>query len=318
MNKNKYLIIYNPVAGKGKAGEMLPEAKRLLTGSGLNYEIRLTTGVWHAAELAREAGKEGFDAVVAVGGDGTVNEILNGLMLSQARGDGIPALGVIAAGRGNDFCYGADIPEQLPACIDALLCDVRRPLDVGFVSGGDYPLGRYFGNGLGAGFDTIVGLEAAKMKHVRGAMAYVFGALKSFIKFPAAPAIQVKTDEAVVACRSHQVSIMNGKRLGGTFFYAPWAQSHDGLFDLGISNELSRRTMVKLIMDITKSRHGHNPNMQFSRSSRFEISAPDGGLVVHADGETICTNGTALVVECLAGKVSLICVPGLHPPMARP
>jgi len=318
MAKNKYLIIYNPVAGKGKAGEQLPETRALLAGRGLDHEIRLTTGVWHAACLAREASREGFDVVVAAGGDGTVNETINGLMLSRVRGDEIPAMGVLAAGRGNDFCYGADIPEQLTACIDALMRDERRPLDIGLVTGGDYPDGRYFGNGLGAGFDTIVGLEAAKMKQVRGSMAYVFGAVKSFIKFPAAPFIRVKTADAVLEGKSHQVSIMNGKRLGGTFFYAPWAESHDGLLDLGVANELTRRSMVKLIMDITKSGHGGNPDMRFSRSARFEITAPDGGLVVHADGETICTNGTSLTVECLPGKVSLVCVPGLHPPMARP
>ncbi len=318
MAQKKYLIIYNPIAGKGRAAERLPATKALLSGSGLDYEIRVTTGVWHAARLALEAGREGFYAAVAAGGDGTVNEVLNGLMLSGARGDKIPAMGVLAAGRGNDFCYGVDIPEQLEACIEALVRDEQRPLDVGFIQGGDYPDGRYFGNGIGAGFDTIVGLEASRMKHVQGSMAYVLGALKSFIKFPAAPVIQVKTPEATVSRKSHQVSIMNGKRLGGTFFYAPWAESHDGLFDLGIANELSRRTMVKLILDIAKSSHGKNPNMQFSRSSRFEITAPQGGLVVHADGETICTNGSSLVVECLPGKIALICVPGLHPAIAKP
>lgn len=313
MSPKRHLIILNPIAGQGKAAERIPEIEALLAARKLDYEMRLTTGVWHAAELAREAAREGFQVVVAAGGDGTVNEVVNGLMLSRERGEAIPALGVLAVGRGNDFCYGADLPGELDACVAVLAEGKVRALDVGRVVGGDYPGGRYFVNGLGAGFDTIVGLEAAKMKGVHGFMAYVFGAVKTFVIFPAAPEVRVTYDGGEIACKSHQVSIMNGKRLGGTFFYAPWAENHDGLLDLMVAGELTRGQMVGLILAITKGAHGGRPELRFGRASRIRIEAPGRGLVVHADGETICTDGELLEVECHPSRISLLCTPGLHP-----
>jgi diacylglycerol kinase (ATP) len=312
------MVILNPIAGKGKAAERIPEVEALLAARKIEYELRLTQGVWHAAELAREAAQEGFDVVVAAGGDGTVNEVINGLMLSHARGDTIPTMGVLAIGRGNDFAYGADLPENLEACVEVLAKGESRPMDVGRVVGGDYPQGRFFGNGLGAGFDTIVGLEAAKLKHVHGFMAYVIGALKTFIMYPAAPEVIISYGAGEVSLRSHLISIMNGKRLGGTFFFAPWAVNHDGLFDLSIAGELTRGDMVRLILAVTKGEHASDPKIRIGHSSRIEITAPGGGLVVHADGETICTDGKSLVVECHPSRVSILCSPGLHPAKAAP
>jgi YegS/Rv2252/BmrU family lipid kinase len=317
MAPKRYLVILNPIAGKGKAAERIPEVEAFFTSRKLEYELRLTKGVWHAAELAREAAREGFAAVVAAGGDGTVNEVVNGLMLSHNRGDEIPEMGVLAVGRGNDFAYGADIPEGLEACVEAIVKGESRPMDVGLVVGGDYPQGRYFANGLGAGFDTIVGLAAAKMK-VHGFMAYVFGAVKTFVEYPPAPEVRVTFDGSEIACRSHQVSIMNGKRLGGAFFYAPWAENHDGLLDVMVTEELTRRQMVSFILSISKGEHGRRTDVRFGRGSRIGIEAPGGGLVVHADGETICVNGSSLQVECLPSRVRMICAPGLHPAAARP
>jgi YegS/Rv2252/BmrU family lipid kinase len=309
MAKKKCLIVYNPTAAMGRAAERLPEAKDLLSLMGLDYEIRLTEGVWHAAELALEAGREGFGVVVAAGGDGTANEVLNGLMLSLARGDAIPEMAVLSIGRGNDFSYGAGIPQDLGLCVEVLARGEGRPIDVGRISGGDYPGGRYFGNGVGIGFDTIVGLEAAKMKHVHGFMSYVLGALRTFVEYPPAPYVRLAYDGGVIEQKSHQVSIMNGKRMGGTFFMAPEADNHDGLLDLCMAGELTRRDMVGLMLAYTKGTQASNPKIRTVRSSRYEISAPKGGLVAHADGETICRNGSFLLIECLPSPVFMLCSP---------
>ena len=163
-------LILNPIAGKGSAAARIPEIETLFKARKIDYSLCLTQAVGHALELARGSGREGFDLVVAAGGDGTVNEVVNGLMLSGARAQDRPAFGVLSIGRGNDFAYGADIPVLLEGCVEAIAEGISRPLDVGRVAGGDYPEGRYFGNGIGVGFDTIVGLEAAKMKHVHGFM----------------------------------------------------------------------------------------------------------------------------------------------------
>jgi diacylglycerol kinase (ATP) len=303
------MVIYNPTAGKGAAAQRIPETEGLLRARGIDYDLRVTQGVWHAAELARDAGKAGYQVVVAAGGDGTVNEVVNGLMLARERGDRAPTLAVLSMGRGNDFSYGADVPGELGACVEVLATGTVRPMDVGRVSGGDYPEGRYFANGIGVGFDTIVGLEAAKLTHVHGFMAYVIGALRTFVMYPAAPEMRFEHDAGVIQKRSHEISIMNGKRMGGTFFMAPHGINHDGLFDFFMSDKLTRRDMIALMIRITKGTQEGHPKVETGRSSRFAISSAEGGLVVHADGETICTDGKAILVECLGSKLDIVCRP---------
>ncbi|HOV63570.1 MAG TPA: YegS/Rv2252/BmrU family lipid kinase [Spirochaetia bacterium] len=307
MEKERYKVIVNPIAGKGKAAERIPEIEAYLRECKLDFEIQVTKDVWHAAELAREAGREGFTVVVSGGGDGTANEVINGLMLAKERGDRVPALGVLSIGRGNDFSYGADIPNTLSSCIEVLSLNRRRPLDVGKVKGGFYPEGRYFGNGIGVGFDTIVGLEAAKLTHVHGFMAYVIGAFRTFIMYPEAPEVSVSFDSMAIEQQSHQISIMNGKRMGGTFFMAPDAVNYDGLFDLCMAERVNRREMISLIARYTKGTQILHPKIKTARSARYDIYAPAGGLVVHADGETICTDGKELSVQCLPGELTIIC-----------
>jgi len=306
MTSLRHLVVYNPTAAMGKAARRIPETETLLREKGIEYELRVTQRVWHAADLAKDAGKAGYGVVVAAGGDGTVNEVVNGLMMASERNERIPALGVLSIGRGNDFSYGADVPGNLADCVDVLAAGNSRPMDVGRVSGGDYPQGRYFANGLGIGFDTIVGLEAAKLKRVHGFMAYVVGALRTFIMYPDAPALRVERDGGVSEKASHQMSIMNGKRMGGAFFMAPNSVNRDGLFDYCMAGFLTRGDMVGLIIRYTKGTQEGHPKIEAGRSSRFAIAAAGGGLVVHTDGETICTDGKSLLVECLPSRLSIV------------
>ncbi len=321
--EQRFLIILNPVAAMGRAGQRRNEIEALLAAQGLRYELRLSERIGHARELARNAGAEGFAAVVAAGGDGTVNEVINGLMAAHAgaadagsAGAGVAArpdasdtaFGVLSVGRGNDFAYGAGIPSTLEDCVAILAKGNRRPLDVGMVTGGDYPGGKYFGNGIGIGFDTIVGLQAAKMKHVHGFMAYVLGALKTFILYPQAPLVKVRLDGGrEISQKSHQISIMNGKRMGGTFFMAPQADIRDGFLDLCMAGELNRRAMASLMGRYIHGTQAEHPSITIDRSTRFSVEALEGGLIVHADGETVCVDGASLAVECIPGALSILC-----------
>lgn len=298
------LLVVNPKATTTSERSRDVLVRALRTEVDLRVEVTRRRG--HGADLAREAVAQGLDVVVTLGGDGTVNEVVNGLMLAAERGEEPPAMGALTVGRGNDFAYGADVPAELGACVEALAAGESRLMDVGRVVGGDYPQGRYFANGIGIGFDTIVGLEAAKLKHVHGFMAYVIGALRTFIIYPTAPVVRLRHDGGEISQKSHQISIMNGKRMGGTFFMAPQASNHDGLFDLCMAGELSRGDMVGLIARYTKGSQAGHPKITLGRSSRFSIEALEGALVVHADGETICVDGRSLEVECLAGRIDMI------------
>jgi len=306
----RILVILNPVAGKGKAAESLPELKRLMEAAGLTFDLRLTERPGHATEIAQGAGTEGYGIVVAAGGDGTVNEVVNGLMRARAAGSPVPTLNSFSVGRGNDFAYGADLPGTLEECVAVLAQGERRAMDVGIIKGGDYPEGKYFANGIGVGFDTIVGLEAAKLKHVHGFMAYVIGALRTFVIFPIPPRLRLDYDSASLEQTSTQVSIMNGKRMGGTFFMAPMAENHDGRFELCVAEGLNRREMIDLMVRYTKGTQAGHAKIKTMSASKVRITAPDGGLIVHADGETICIDGTSLEIECLASALTIVCDPG--------
>ena len=111
-----HTIIYNPAAAHGKAGERLEEVKAALIAAGLDFTIQLTEKIGHGTDLAAEAAAGSTDVVVAAGGDGTANEVINGLMRAagtRKAAEGRPAFGVICVGRGNDFAYGVGIPTDV-------------------------------------------------------------------------------------------------------------------------------------------------------------------------------------------------------------
>ena len=131
----KYKVIANPAAGHGKAAKAIPLIEQKLAELGLDYDLVRTNQAGNGIELAYQAARDGFQVVVAVGGDGTVNEVLNGLMKAQNEGF-VAALGVICAGRGNDFAAGPGIPEDLEGGCLALKQDYRKTIDIGRVTGG--------------------------------------------------------------------------------------------------------------------------------------------------------------------------------------
>ncbi len=305
--KNRYEIILNPIAGKGYAPKHIPVINKFLEENNCEYEIHLTHSPGHAIELAKDFALQPNTIVVAAGGDGTCNEVINGLMLAKNEIDHIPLFGVFPIGRGNDFAYGAHIPASLDESLNVLISDHSQPMDVGLISGGDYPQGRFFGNGIGVGFDTIVGLEAAKMKHVHGAAAYLFGAIKTLIKYPAAPGIDLRFDDTSLQITPALVSIMNGNRMGGTFFMSPEANNNDGILNLCMTRQGKRIELLKTMLHYTKGTQSSLENTTTLQSSSFSLSAISGSLAVHADGETICEAGRQIDVSCFPAAIRIIC-----------
>jgi diacylglycerol kinase (ATP) len=305
----KIYIILNPVAGKGLAEEKLPKIKDLLYQYEIKAEIIKTQYPGHAISLAEELVEMGAGLIVAAGGDGTSNEVINGLVKAKKSGGKTASLGVLSVGRGNDFAYGAGIPGNLEEDVAILKDNYKVKIDIGEVIGGDYPLGRYFGNGIGIGFDTIVGLEAAKMKYVHGFMAYVWGAMKTLFLFFEAPLVKIVGEDQTLTEKTPQISIMNGRRMGGTFFMAPHALNNDGLLDICMTTDVHRRQMVSLISKYMKGTQENSPYITTHRGREYSIQAIEGHMITHADGETICTEGTDLEVKCHHQMLDIVCSP---------
>ena len=302
----RYKLIVNPAAGGGTAGKSVPTIERMLTVGDLTFDLVYTERPWHAAEIARKAVLEGYDVVVAVGGDGTANEVLNGLMQAKLAGEGSAALGVLCVGRGNDFAFGAGIPLKLEAGCSALIEDRRHVIDVGRVEGEALPEGRFFGNGVGIGFDTVVGLEAAKLKHVSGFLGYFVAAMKTIFLYYRAPLVRIEYAEETIEQKSLLISIMNGRRMGGGFMMAPEAKIDDGQLDLSIAREVSRTKIFALILRFMKGTQVGHPAIRTDRTQQITVTALDGVLPAHADGETLCEEGKSLTMELLSGQIEIL------------
>jgi diacylglycerol kinase (ATP) len=227
-------------------------------------------------------------------------------MQARTAGAGSATMGVICVGRGNDFAYSMGIPTEVAAGCQSVAQGRKRTIDVGHVTGGLYPQGRYFGNGVGIGFDAVVGFEALKLKRLHGFASYLVAALKTITLFPLGPVVNIEYDGESVAQRSLMVSIMNGTRLGGGFMMAPGGRSDDGLFDLCIAGQVSRLRILALIPRFMAGTQATHPAIATAQARKVRVTSLEGPLPAHADGETLCTEGQQLEIALLPGQIDLI------------
>lgn len=303
----KYYIIVNPIAGRGLGGKSIPRIESAFEEFGFEYTLVRTGRMWHAAELAEDAARNGYDVIVCTSGDGTVNETLNGIMRARRDGFDHAALGVLSIGTGNDFAGGAGIPTNLEDGLLALKANKRRHIDIGLVKGGDYPEGRYFGNGIGVGFDAAVGSEAVKVRWARGLPAYLIGVIKTVFLYYNPPNLEIRLDDETITQVSLMVSVMNGKRMGGGFRMTPESKSDDGLFDLCIVETAPKGRILGLIPHFLNGTQATQPEIKMRRSKTVSIQSLDKTFPAHADGEFICLSGSHLTLELLPHTMEIIC-----------
>jgi YegS/Rv2252/BmrU family lipid kinase len=305
--KAKLWVILNPVAGKGKALKLYPRIDSFLKAKEANYEIILTKSVGNALDIVRGLPLASGDITVAAGGDGTCNEVVNGLLTrKQDRPESTPLFGVLPIGRGNDFSSSPGIPQKPEKALEMLLSGKERPLDAGFVQGGFFPEGRYFINGVGIGFDTKVGFEAAKLKHVHSGFSYAIGAILSIVRYEQSPLLRIRYGDKEDTMRAVIVSIMNGRRMGGSFYMGPKAILDDGELDICfIRHPPTRRKLIKIVLHYPKGTQEQCEGVFMGRASSFIIEAIEGGMAAHCDGETVCYDGKKLELKCIPGALRL-------------
>jgi diacylglycerol kinase (ATP) len=303
----KYMVVLNPISGRGSGKRQSTTIKETLENLGVEFTLIQTEKPWHAAELAQQAVEEGYDVVVAAGGDGTSNEVLNGLMIASESSGHQTAMGFISVGQGNDFAYGVGVPADLTEACRVLAQNKRKVIDVGRSTGGDFPEGRFFGNGIGIGFDAVVGFEALKLKPLHGFLSYLIAALKTIFLYHKAPKVTIEYNSRTVEQRALMVSIMNGRRMGGGFMMAPEGKIEDGRFDLCIVDQVNRMRIATLIPHFIKGSHITQPEVKIDQTNRIVVTAIDGALPAHADGETLCVKGKRLIVEILPSHLEVIC-----------
>jgi YegS/Rv2252/BmrU family lipid kinase len=302
---SRYYVILNPIAGKGNGEHVRPQIEKTLTELGLDYKLVETERPGHATPLTKVGAGEGFDVIVAAGGDGTANEVLNGIMELGDSGKKMPLMAVLPVGRGNDFAYGMGIPVGVDESCKLLANDPRVKIDVGRVKSELFPNGLYFGNGVGMGFDAVVGFVAAKMK-IGGILSYLVAAIKTMFIYFHAPKINLDLDGKVQTLNPLLVSIMNGRRMGGSFMMAPQSKHNDGVFDLCVVKEVSRGKIVSLMGLIMKGTQATDPAVSVPQAKKIKITAVEGTLPAHADGVTLCEAGKEISIEILPEALTII------------
>lgn len=301
----KPMLIYNPAASGGNAGKNLPRVQALLHERGFEYDLALTERVGHAEALARKAVAEGRALLVATGGDGTFNETLNGMLKTGVGGKQLPVLGVLPVGRGNDFSFGMGIPQVLEQACDALVQGKTRRIDLGYFAGGDFPQGRFFGNGVGLGFDTVVTLESAGIRWM-GAASYLVALVRTIFLYHRAPVYEVVLDGQAQTGPFLMVSIMNGRRLGGAFLTAPEGDPSDGLFDLCLAGDVPQARILPTALKFLNGTQAQSPYVKMTRGRKISVRAVKGAIPAHADGEIMCKAGQAVEIEILPAALELI------------
>ncbi len=297
-------VILNPVAGRGYGAKVEPELRRLLQAEGLDFDLVRTARPWHAAELAEQAIGDGFETIVAAGGDGTTNEVVNGLMAASENGASA-TLGIVPIGSGSDFANTVGVPPDLQGACRRLAHGQTRTVDVGRVTlPGQAP--RYFDNTVNVGFGGAVTLEARKVKWLRGIALYLPVVLKVVFLYYKAPPVTIEYDGQELALPAVMICVANGPREGGGFYVAPQAQPDDGLFDLCIVREVGRLAMLGLVPHFMKGTHVGREPITMARARRVTISSPDD-LVAHMDGEVLCTDGHRIEFEILPLRLRVRC-----------
>ena len=280
----KTKVIVNPVAGAKTTYRKWPVINELLQSGGMSFEYQYTEGTGHAIELAREATASGYQFVVAVGGDGTVNEVANGIL--QARDSSEATIGIISTGTGGDFIRTAGITKDYIKASSCLHGAERRMIDVGVVdfTKNNQPSRRYFINSAGVGFDAQA-IEAASRlpKIFGGTVPYVLGLLKSVISY------RNKLLEVCFNDRCEQRKVLtmvmaNGCYFGGGMCIAPNADIYDGVFDVVCVGDVGKIDLLKTFPKIYKGTHITHPLVEIERSSHVEIKSADK-VFIEADGE---------------------------------
>ena len=285
------LVIVNPAAGRGRAARKWPQVRAHLREAGVAFEEIFTSRVLEAIEIAeREASN--YRRIVAAGGDGTVHEVVNGLMRA-GRG---PVFGVIPLGSGDDF---AKLLAPGQAVEGNFLEAKTRKFDVGRISVGSSV--RYFANGMDIGFGAHGARNVRRVPRILTGFGAYLGALAlTLLRYPLLEVRIRIDDESSRPLSTAMSAAMNGTTFGGSFRVCPQADPCDGLLDLLLVGPVGRLEILGLVPKILKGTHAGDPRLELRRARRLTIES-EQPLLVEADGEIAFESARRLEIDHLPG-----------------
>jgi YegS/Rv2252/BmrU family lipid kinase len=273
--------ILNPQADRGRTALLADSLQQTLAGR-VELQLLKTTRRGEAVELAAQAARDGCDGVVAIGGDGTVHEVANGLLALPA--EQRPPLGIIPAGSGNDFAFALGIDKDFERNAELLASGMTRAIDAALV---ETTSGRrrYAINNLGSLLEGQINLASHELQWPRGSGLYLRAVLQTLRRRPPLAKLQLTIDGVELSRESAILSISNGCRSGGRFYLTPCARVDDGRFDYLIAPPASR---LRLVWEIYKSLRRDRPQDSWIEQGEFAAMTvrSDIPLAAHVDGES--------------------------------
>ena len=302
------LVILNPVSGNGAGKKTWPAIENALRRGGLDFDLVRTTGPRTAIALAEKSKLDGYETLIAIGGDGTVNQVADGL-IRAADGNATGTLAVIPVGSGNDFAKMLGIKPDWQEGVKRILARETRVIDVGRVIADNPAPGydsnnHYFVNALNTGFGAHVVQHIHEIPLLQGFPMYLAGVFKTLLNY-SVPRVKIKLDEHLVEQRSTMIAVANGRCIGGGFWIAPTAANDDGLLDVIIAAGLGRAGILSLLPKVVKGTHIGDPRIKFARAARVTIDSPDP-LTVEADGEIPYIGAHHLEIELLPKRLTVV------------
>jgi diacylglycerol kinase (ATP) len=290
-------VILNPCGGRWTGQTKVDRVEQALHATGIDYHLEVTESLEKGTEVAKQAAQEAWPLIVAAGGDGTINGVVNGLI--QARGEkeaGI--LGIIPVGTANDLADMLSLPDDIMLACQRLTTGHTRVIDVGEVNG------RYFANNSAIGLEPMVTLAHEQMRWLKGDLRYLLAALRTIISAQSWRG-RLTWDEGEYDGPITLVSVGNSPRTGGVFYMTPEAILDDGLLDFVYAEGLTRWQMLTLLPKTFTGKHIHHPLVSNRRTTALTASITPG-TPIQADGVIIHRNATEINYRIIPSKLRVI------------
>jgi YegS/Rv2252/BmrU family lipid kinase len=281
MAGNRVKLIINPNADLGNAWRQATDLRAIAEQHG-GADWAGTVYPTHATELARQAALDGYEKVIAVGGDGTAHEVINGLMAVPA--DKRPQFGIVPMGSGNDFAHNLGIPDGPRDALKRALEGGTRKIDLALLED-EHGRKEYWDNTMNIGFGGSVNIYSHNLPIVRGFLMYFVATLLTVIRRYDVMSVKIKADNEAWEQDILMFGVCNGEREGGGFITAPGAKFDDGLLNYTQVRKVSRLTMFRLIPEFLKGTQGKFEPIKMGTAKTIEIESPQS-FTIHIDGET--------------------------------
>lgn len=304
MPKHKTKLIINPNANMGSAWRIAADLRSIVEEFG-GADWSGTVYPTHAIELAKQAAEEGYELVIAVGGDGTVHEVINGIM--QVPAEKRPRMGVVPLGSGNDFAFGIGMKEDPFEALHQIFTGEARSIDLARLEDNRGRV-EYIDNSIGIGFDATVTIRSHQLPILRGFAMYLVAVLQTIAKDHNPAFLEFESDQETWEGKTTMLVMCNGPREGGGFMVAPDAVNNDGIFHYASIGDVSRAFMLRLVPEVMKGTHGRFDKVRMGSFKTVAIKA-NKPLFIHVDGEVFAGFGTdvhELKLEVLPGALEIV------------